>query len=125
MELNMNFKDLKMCNNELTLNGQRTSRVFKYIEIQSKIFFEKSSKMAGLIKIMRKDDCSRAASDCRSTFLFISSKKKAFKGLWKSYISCFSDLKVNDSEAKIEERQKILAEAIYYCCRSCEYYEVN
>ncbi|KAK6102972.1 hypothetical protein QQG55_10625 [Brugia pahangi] len=35
----------------------------------------------------------------------------------------YVDLKVNKNEAKIEERQKILVETIYYCCKSCEYYE--
>ncbi|EJW71125.1 hypothetical protein WUBG_17967 [Wuchereria bancrofti] len=37
----------------------------------------------------------------------------------------YVDLEVNENETKIEERQKILIEAIYYCCKSCEYYEVN
>ncbi|KAL3994320.1 hypothetical protein ACH3XW_21265 [Acanthocheilonema viteae] len=35
----------------------------------------------------------------------------------------YIDLKVSNKKLEIEERQKILIEVIYYCCKSCERYE--
>ncbi|CAG9536246.1 unnamed protein product [Cercopithifilaria johnstoni] len=35
----------------------------------------------------------------------------------------YINLKVRNRTLKIEERQKILVEVIYYCCKSCEQYE--
>ncbi|VDP16604.1 unnamed protein product, partial [Onchocerca flexuosa] len=35
----------------------------------------------------------------------------------------YIDLNVKNREIRIEERQKILVEVIYYCCKTCKRYE--